>query len=135
MLLEEALYSKLTGTAAITALVGTRIFPGYLPQTAALPAMSYWRVAGMREHAQGTDPGVARPRIQIDAWGKKYSQVQSVADALRTALQDSSGLWGGVGGVTILAVHYYGDSHFYEDETEVHHIASEFVIWHSESRT
>jgi len=130
--LEDGIYSKLTNAATITALVDYRIYPGFLPQDAAMPAISYWRVTGAREHGQGTDPGVAEPVIQFDIWAAAYPAAQNIGDALRTLLQDGRGTWGST---TVIGVLYQGDTHLYESDQKRHHIAAEYNIWHLESRT
>jgi len=134
MQIEAALYYELTNSTDITDIVSTRIYPLALPQQVSLPAISYFRVTGPRYHGQGTDPGVARPLIQISCWGESYSDVREIAEEIRKLFQDFAGTMGGAGGVEVLSVSYEGDADFYEDETKTYHIALDFIFNHIEER-
>ncbi len=138
MTLEEGLYSYLSSTAALTALVGNRIYPVVLPPNVVYPAVTYQRISGPRVHTMGNDPGLAYPRIQISCWyrdisdpQKGYGQVKAVAEQIRLALQDQKNTtWGG--SVTVRAVLFDGDTDLYDFETQVHQVALDFIIWYTE---
>ena len=67
--IEEAVYSRLTATGAVTALVGSgsaaRIYPNKIPQEATLPAVAYQRVSTRRVKAHAAPTGLARVRVQV----------------------------------------------------------------------
>ena len=90
--------TKLIGTAAVAAILGTRIYPDHLPQGATLPAAVYFVVSGTDEVDLAGMSGVAHARVQIDA----YATTRTAANALSTAVRDAlaathnRGLWGTV---------------------------------------
>ena len=96
--------TKLIGTAAVAAILGTRIYPDHLPQGATLPAAVYHVVSGTDEVDLAGMSGVAHARIQIDAYAKTAGSVdgRTAANALSTAIRDAlatthnRGLWGTV---------------------------------------
>lgn len=87
MTLGESLYGYLTGYGALGALVGTRIYPMRLPQKPTLPGIVYHQISRRPEHVR---TGIVKPivavRMQFDVVAERYSQVESVAAALKTAL-------------------------------------------------
>ena len=90
--------TKLIGTVAVAAIVGTRIYPDHLPQGATLPAAVYHVVSGTDEVDLAGMSGVAHARVQIDS----YATTRAAANALSTAIRDAlaathnRGLWGTV---------------------------------------
>ena len=88
MSIESTLYTRLSTFAGLTALVSTRIYPLIAPQGVTYPAVTYQRISTMpREVAMGSDPGIARARIQVTAWGDTYTSVKAIADQIRLALE------------------------------------------------
>jgi Protein of unknown function (DUF3168) len=87
MTIEEAFVARLDGTAAVTAINGGRIYPGFLPQRVIYPAVVYQLVGNARPSAFGSDTGLARPRYQFDCWAKTMAETVALAAELRKALQ------------------------------------------------
>lgn len=79
------LYSQLTGTSGVAALAGTRVYPLNLPQTPTLPAISYQRVSNTEQNGTST---LRTTRYQVDCWAESYSAVQSLASAVKGALEE-----------------------------------------------
>jgi hypothetical protein len=65
--IEQSIYSVLSGTAAITTIVGSNIFPLVLPTDPTLPAITYSTVASVSNPTM-TTRGLTRARFQIDCW-------------------------------------------------------------------
>lgn len=131
--LEQALYTRLSGFAGLTALVSTRIYPLVLPQNPTLPAVTYQRIDGLREEGIAGSHGLAHPRIQIDAWASSYTSAKAVAVQVRSALyrlgwtEDS---------VTVLDAFIEDDRDFYEpsvrDGGSIFRTSQDYIIWHRE---
>lgn len=127
--LEAAIKSRLGAYGGLTALVASRVYPLQLPQRPTLPAVTYRRIDGPREHAMGADPGLAHPRIQVDSWGASYADTKAVATQVRGALQR----WRGIAaGVEVLAVYLQGDEDGYEPETKQWRVRQDWIVWHRE---
>jgi hypothetical protein len=92
--LRQAVYSRLSGTAAITNLVGTRIYFGALPQSIKLddgPALSYMVSTRTYGHTLGGGDGTSQGRVQIVA----YAYIEQTVDLIAQTLRDS---WDGFRG-------------------------------------
>lgn len=84
--MEEALRTVLKNTAAITALVGTRIDWGARQQGAGSPSVVLYRIGGERgQHLAGAD-GLTVSRVQVDCWGQTYGAAKGVARQVVLAL-------------------------------------------------
>jgi Protein of unknown function (DUF3168) len=92
--LEEGLYSFLTGTTAISALVGTRVYPLLIPLDATLPAVAYQRISGPFEAAHDGPTGLVRARMQITCVAAPYAAARGVAAAIVTVLLGYRGVMG-----------------------------------------
>jgi len=101
MYIGEALFDKVTSDSDVTALIGTRMYPNVIPQDATLPALAYQQISRPGSMAHDGAPGYAWPRYQITAQAQTYDEVDDLTNKVRIALDGSSGLWGGAGGVTV----------------------------------
>lgn len=87
---ETDLYAALSGRAALTALVGLRIYPDAIPEDDDLPAVVYQR--------SGTEPITTLQNITvaehvtfgITAWSKTRIAADAVADEIVTALSGAN---------------------------------------------
>lgn len=94
-----ALFSQLTVTADLVAVVGSRIFPLVLPQDVSIlsqPALTYQVISNVRvQHLTGPS-GVTVARVQFTPHAMKPSDATAILDALRFAFDGFTGLLGGV---------------------------------------
>ena len=96
----EAVYFRLSTSAAITALVGGRIYFGDLPQTARYPALSYVVVRRPYGHNLIGADGTSEAYVRISAWS--YSE--AIADQLTQAVRDLfDGFSGVIGDLVVTA--------------------------------
>jgi len=70
--------------AALTALVGTRIYCPRLPENATLPAISFFTRGGT---STPYIPGIPSPSVQFDCWADNSIDAREVYRALYDALQ------------------------------------------------
>ena len=91
MSVEETLYSILTGDSAVSALVGTRVYPLVVADGASLPAISYFRVMTQRAHAMTVPTGVTTAVFSVEGWAQTYAQMRSLGNAIRRALDGWTG--------------------------------------------
>lgn len=97
---EEAIAGLLSTRASITALIGQRSYDTVLPEfdnpAAALPAVTFQVVdRGDEPHFVGYCAETAT-EVQIDVWAATAAERRTVASAVRTAMQEWSGPWGGL---------------------------------------
>ena len=126
---EAAIYSILSSNAGVVTLVSTRIYSLVIPQTCRMPAISYARVSTERESAFITDPGLSTARIQVDVWGETISSVQNISEAVRSALHRYKDT---IASVVIDEIHIENETVMYEPETEIYHVALDFLVLHRE---
>jgi len=125
----EAIFGKLRNTAAVTAICSTRISPGFIDYNVKLPAIAYFQVSDPRVHAMGRDPNVGSPRFQVDIYSTSFSQMKTLANAVRNSLRDYTGsTWG-----TIQRMFYEGQIEFVDIDPEsklvTHRAAQDYIIW------
>jgi hypothetical protein len=126
MTIEQAIYSYLSGEAGITDIVGTRIYPIFLPQDTDYPALTYIRISGPEHH----DIDVSYPRFQISCWAKSYAEAKGLADEVKAAFQRFKGVMGGAQGVEVIQGVFMNDLDLYDNETQVYHIPVDIKLIH-----
>ena len=130
----EAIFSRLDGDAALSALVSSRIFPMVVPQSAPFPCVRYEIIDAIpRVRAMHSDPGLTQPRVQFDAFAETYAAAIAIRTAIRNSIQRFRGP---VAGVDVLAVYIEDEQDSFEaipDEAGVYRARFDCVIWHRES--
>lgn len=128
--LEEVLASRLTTFAALTALVGPRIYPVVLPQTPTYPCVTYQRISTTRESAMGVEVGIAHARVQCSAWAQTYTAAKGVKEQLRAALERWRGT---VLGVVVQDSFFLNELDLYEADVRIWHLPVDFMIHYAET--
>ena len=129
MTIEEAIFSKLTGEAAVTNLVGTRVYPFQMPQNPIYPAVVYSRVSTRRDMDHSGPGDMAWARFQFDCYGTSYASVKGLANVVRQVLH---GFTGTVSGVDFCRVSFLNEVDDFEPQAEIHWVAVDFQIIHKE---
>lgn len=129
-MIEQHLYQRLSGFAGLTALVVARIYPQKLPQKPVYPAVTYLTVSAVRESAMGSDPGVARRRFSVIAWGATFTSASDVAEQVRAALQRYRGT---LDGTEILDSYIELTRDLYHDDAKVYSVVNDFDVVYREA--
>lgn len=83
---------------AITALVGTRIYPVEVPEgDEYFPAITYAVLSCPRINSLTGPSGLAHPRVQLHCWARNpggYLAADALREAVRTAMNGFRGTWG-----------------------------------------
>lgn len=84
---ETSIYSTLSGAAGVTAIVSTRIYPDFVSQEIALPAIVTQRAESEYINTIHTGAAVAT-RITMDTWCLANTRIgaETLADAVEVAL-------------------------------------------------
>jgi len=85
-MIEKAIVYLLSNDAGVNALVGSRIFPVFVPAKQSLPAITYQQISGPRDNIMSGASGLVSTRFQINCWAKKYQGAAELADVVREAL-------------------------------------------------
>ena len=135
-MIEQAIYSVLSGNAAVSALVSTRIYPTIAPEGASLPFLAYRRVE--TEHVQTksrTQDDLARARIEVRCVASSYSGVRTLADKVRLALHGYAGTSGSYTIRGTISEGEYDSGELPPDGTDVprHVVVNDYGVWFSET--
>lgn len=132
MIIEEALYSYLSGYAGLSARIGTRLYPLRLPENVTYDAATYQRISGPRVHSHSGASGLAAPRFQLDCYSETYLGAKNTAAQVRIALDGYKGTMGGAGGVSVQSCLVQDDRDFYDADLRVYRVSLDVVIEHAE---
>ena len=132
MLIEQALRTYMIGQSGITDLVSTRIHFVKAPQDIDKPYIVIYKISGPRLHSHDGGDGLAHPRFQVSIFAETYAAAKEIAAAIQSALQGYSGTMGGDGGVVVGNVLYEDENDFWEEQTQLYHVACDYILWHRE---
>ena len=134
--IEEGLYHKLTNTAAITAIVSSRVYPAPLPQNPTLPALTYQLITPMSMTSHQGMGGTAFPRYQITGWASTLAALVELMKQVRICLNGFKGTFGTGGStVTVQSSLMAGGYDTYEPDTQRYMRAQDYIIYHAEDIT
>ena len=85
MTIATLLRGGLIADAGVAALVGTRVYPGLLPQKPTYEAITYERVSNT---GQDGSSNRKQSRWQINCWGATYAEAHVLANAVKAALEE-----------------------------------------------
>lgn len=125
---EAALRSMLLADAAVSGLVGTRIYAGRLPQSHEYPAVTIDPVTEDDNNTLNSVGGLRWMRIEINAWALTYAEVNTLHKAVNTALNGSKGLFNGIDIRSVTSMS--GGRYFYEDSVEAHRRLRDYSVWY-----
>ena len=87
MSLNTAIFSYLQDQAAITNLIGARLYPEVNPsQTRTLPYVTWEKTSNTHIHHTLAAAGLAMPRYEFTVWAATALSAEAIADALRGEL-------------------------------------------------
>ena len=128
--IEEAIYARATTGPTLNPIIGTRCYPVTFPEGGTYPALAVQRISSPREHAMGTDPGVAHSRFQVTAADKTRTGAQTLAAAVRA---DFARWRGTVGSVVVqdTFVETQADLPF-DIDVQLHLVPVDLLVHHGE---
>lgn len=114
--------ARLSGNAALAAEVpAARMYYNWLPQGAALPAISMIPVGDTPINSTKGEMGTKNVRIQIDVWARSYRKAEAVRDLVLAAMAEP--------GTDFSAVRN-GARPLYEDATDLHRYTLDYSLWY-----
>lgn len=94
MAIEAGLWEFLTADSGVGAVLGDRIYPLVIPQSADIPAAAYQRISYGNLLAHDGVTNYATVRIQITCAANSYDEARAAAAALREACDGYRGAMG-----------------------------------------
>ena len=129
-MIEKALFDKVSAAAEISAIVGSRIYPVFLPEKVTPPALVFVRVSteGAVLSHDGTN-GIITSGFEISCLSKTVSEVKTLARLVR---REFSGFSGTVSGVKIYRSSVESEFDDYDYETGLYSVPVEIFLTHDE---
>lgn len=132
--IRPALRAFLLADASIAAVVGTRIYPIKIPQGVAAASLVYTKVSARPDHHMSGASGLARPRLQLDAWAPTADAALWLADLVRERLDGYSGTMGSGGAaVTVQGVFFADEREDFDDAANLFRMSRDYFINYEES--
>lgn len=139
--IEEAIFTRCTTHAGLSALIGTRCYPVQFPGSdetdddpnlsdVEYPALRYQRISDpdVASSLDDTGPaGMGRPRFQFDIYAESAGEAKAVGDQVVAAWENFRGV---VAGVSIYRGQKVNRRDGYEDEVNLYRESLDFFIWH-----
>ena len=136
----QAIYSKLRGTATITAYTSNRIYPLVAAQGAKHPCIIYSVVSVTPHHAMTADAKIYSPRVQISCWSTSYSQGQGLLKAVENSFKDFGNTVVRTGGAGTTGMYIHRS--FLQNQGEMvefdaqgkditYHMFQQYIVWHT----
>ena len=91
-MIEDEIYSMLSGDGNITDLVSTRIYPQVREQADGLPAITYQMISQLHGHDLMGNNGLVEARLQINCFAATILAAAQLADIVKNSL---SGFYAG----------------------------------------
>jgi hypothetical protein len=128
MAVNNHIYYVLSGTAGLTALVGTRIYPIVAPESPVYPLVTFAEIAHDKvKTSGGTSGNMNEALYQFSCWADTYASARAVANQVITALEDYSGTYDST---TIQFSYYDSENEMFEPTTKKFNIPIDFTIWY-----
>ena len=130
--IETALFTILDGDADTEAIVGARIYPAIVYQTADLPAVTFQQISGARTHTAGGPISLANPRFQVNCWAETYAESRQLAETVRKCLDGYSGTVN-TRAIDNIALDNELDTFKWIDSKKVYGKMLDFIVWFHEA--
>ena len=132
--LDEAVRALLLAQTSITNIIGQRLYPFRAPDNTPLPCVTYQRVSNLRDHVlSGEQAKFCETIFQIDSWveeATKLSQLRTLAQNIRTTLDDFRGVTSGVDIQAILSENEFDQP--FDDVSKIFGVSQRYRIFHRE---
>ena len=121
---ETVLLRMLQEDAGLSALVGSKVFPLFIPSGNYLPCVTFQRLGGRPANTLSGASGLEEIDLQIDVWARDYDEAKAIAKAVRAAMPPSGPRF---------SAHLIEDQDLYEDGTNYFRVNMEFKVWFLEA--
>ena len=133
-MIESGISQRLLSTPAVTAIMGTRLYPVIIPAgatPASYPCATMRTISSVPQYTNDGPTGFINARIQIETWSADYYTGKSLADAIRVALDGFYGvLPDGTAVLNILRDN--GGTDYYEQDSEMHCVQVDYRVMYAQ---
>jgi hypothetical protein len=127
---DAAVYALLAGAGAVTAMVGTRIYPAVLPEKQPTPAIVFEQISSVRAPAIDAWDGshLMRTRVQVNCLSADYAVAASLRAAVVAAMEFKRGA---IGALTVYSVLHAGEGPVsYDQPLGLFQLPVDFLVTH-----
>jgi hypothetical protein len=124
MSLESKIYTVLSGSTALTAVVGSRIYPEHRQQADALPAVVYNRAGGLRVNSLSGYSGLENAMIEVTVYAASIDTRREVGDLVTSSLTAAN---------VFKCIQTDSPSDFYDDMSETYERSINFSVWNQDT--
>lgn len=122
----SVIYNLLKDSAPVGALIGNKIYPGIIPADVTYPAAAYSELQQQYDESKDGPIPTGNHSFDVDIYAKNYTSAQSVANAIKAALDWYSGT---VNSIEVERVRMLDQQDMpYVEEKELFHIIQTFAI-------
>lgn len=112
-----------------SAVGGTRVYPTKIPQGVKATCIVYTLVSGQSGHHMEGRDGLARIRLQIDAWSPSGDTAANLANLIKDRLDGFSGVMGqGDSAVNVQAVFFLDERESYDDGAQMSRMGRDYAF-------
>ncbi len=112
----NVIYNKLVNTVGVTNLVSTRIRPSRAAQSDVYPYIVYEKISEPSLQTKDGNSGWYKARYQLSMLATSLASVQTIADAVRTALD---GVGGTIAGFTVQRITFEDERDIFNDNSAI----------------
>lgn len=129
-MIQEAFYSRLSASVAVTAIVGGSVFPHTMPQGATKPALTYDFEFDTASQLLDGVSSLREAFVNVDCWATSYALVHRLANAVEADLLGAA--HGEMGSLSppqmIDAVRVERRFDLFEGDTGLYRVSLQFMI-------
>lgn len=131
--IRAGLFAFLSADPVVSALVTAngiaRIYPIKMPEGVKLASVVYTRISGQSEYTMQGPDGLARSRMQIDAWAPTAPAASALANVVKDAI---NGYRGTMGSVVVQGVFMENERESFDDIVQMFGVSRDYFIHHEE---
>lgn len=121
----KGIINILENDSAVTTLVSQKIHAYLVPQSTAAPYIRVWVVSNTPIDSKEGASGFDKVRIQVDCVAESYATAQSISDAVRSALDDYTGV---ANTVDIIGLRLEDENDLFDTESDFFTKALDFMV-------
>lgn len=125
-----AIRTLLINNAAVSAIIGQRVYPNQLPQGVRSPSVVYNRITGRAEYTLAGSGGLLEDLFQIDSIAVDSDSATNLALAVHDAL---SAFKGPISGVTVRGIFRQNLRDLFDEAVQLNRMAGDYVVWYAET--
>lgn len=123
----DAIYNILSNDSGVTNLVSTRIYPNQIAQGVEFPVIRYNVISDDPSDNKDGVSKLDQIRIQVDCFGATSKSANDVADAVRSALDRTSGTFNSV---IVQSIQFLDYNTNFDETAQVAQVSHDYKIRH-----